>query len=83
MATLYVENVPDDLYQALRERARKRRKSVAAEVLTLLEDNIPTAEELKRRRSFLARLERLRSQPSNTGGPFPSTEHMQRQDRER
>ena len=37
MATLYVENVPDDLYEALRQRARSHRKSIAAEVVSLLE----------------------------------------------
>ena len=39
MATLYVENVPDDLYEALRKRARGQRRSIAAEVLQLLEQN--------------------------------------------
>lgn len=34
MATLYVENVPDDLYKALRARARERHRSIAAEVLS-------------------------------------------------
>ena len=29
MPTLYVENIPDDVYQALRERARSERKSMA------------------------------------------------------
>ena len=43
MATLYVENVPDELYEALRGLARQHRKSIAAEVLTLLEENVPTA----------------------------------------
>jgi plasmid stability protein len=33
MATLYVENVPDDLYEALRNRARSQRRSIAAEVI--------------------------------------------------
>jgi plasmid stability protein len=47
MAKLYVENVPDDLYKALRERARARRRSIAAEVLALLEENVPTEQELK------------------------------------
>ena len=45
MATLYVENVPDDLYEALRSRAKARRRSIAAEVLALLEENIPTAKD--------------------------------------
>ena len=47
MATLYVENIPDDLYEALRSQAKARRRSIAAEVLALLEENVPTAQELK------------------------------------
>lgn len=83
MATLYVENVPDDLYQALRERARKNRSSIAAEVLTLLEQNIPTPRELRRRREWVREIEKLRSKPSPSAGPFPSTEEMLREDRNR
>ena len=83
MATLYVKNVPDELYEALRERARQHRKSIAAEVLALLEESVPTARELKARREFVRRLERLRSRPSPSPGPFPSTEEMQREDRSR
>ncbi len=83
MATLYVENVPDDLYEALRSRARQHRKSVTAEVLTLLEENVITAAELKRRQQFFRRAQRLRSRKPLSRGPFPSTEHMQREDRAR
>jgi plasmid stability protein len=36
MPTLYVENVPNDLYEALRDRARRHRRSIAAEVVSLL-----------------------------------------------
>lgn len=83
MATLYVENVPDDLYEALRNRARQNRKSIAAEVLTLLEENVPTTQELKSRRQFFARASRWRARRPSSKGPFPSTEEMQREDRER
>ena len=83
MATLYVENVPDDIYKALRKRARANRKSIAAEVIALLEQNIPTEEELKRRARVLRRLGRLRAKPPLTPGPFPSAEEMIREDRER
>ena len=55
MATLYVENVPDEIYKALRKRARANRKSIAAEVISLLEQYIPTEEELKRRRRGVSR----------------------------
>ena len=83
MATLYVENVPDDLYEALRKRARAQRRSIAAEVLVLLEQNIPTKRTRKARRDFLKRLEELRFMPSPSPGPFPSTEEMIREDRQR
>ena len=81
MATLYLQNVPDDLYEALRERARKNRRSIAAEVLTLLEQDIPTARELRRRLEWVREIEKIRSQPSP--GPFPSTEEMLGEDRKR
>ncbi len=83
MATLYVENVPEDLYEALRSRARQHRKSIAAEVLILLEENVPTAKELKARRDFVRRMQRMRSQSPGSRGPFPSAEEMQREDRVR
>jgi len=83
MATLYVENVPDAIYKALRARARKNRKSIAAEVIELLKENIPTEAELRRRREFLDRMAELRAKPPLTPGPFPSAEEMIREDRER
>ena len=83
MPTLYVENVPDELYDALRKRARRSRRSMAAEVIELLEQNVPTEGELKARRAFIRRLDRLASQPSPSPGPFPSTEEMLREDRSR
>jgi plasmid stability protein len=83
MATLYVENVPDDLYEALRKRARTQRRSIAAEVLSLLEQNIPTEKELKRRREVTRKLEHLRFTSRVSGKSFPSSEEMIREDRER
>ena len=83
MPTLYVENIPRNLYEALRERARRRHRSIAAEVLALLEENVPTEKELQERQEFLRRLKRIRSKKSRSSDPFPSTEGMQRQDRAR
>lgn len=83
MATLYVENVPDDIYKALRNRAKKNRKSIAAEVIAILINNVPTEAELKRRREFYDRLAELRAQPPAGPGPFQSAEEMIREDRER
>ncbi len=83
MPVLYVENVPRELYEALRGRARKRRRSMAAEVVALLEENIPTEKELSARRELLRRLERLRAKKPRAGKRFPTSEEMQRQDRAR
>ena len=83
MATLYVENVPDSLYKALRKQAREHRKSIAAEVIALLERSIPTAGELRQRREFVSQLKRISSQAPLSTGPFPSSEEMLREDRRR
>ncbi len=83
MATLYVENVPDDLYEALRKRARERRKSIAAEVVSLLQENIPTPDELKARRLFVEQLRSIRDMSSPSRKKFPSSEAMLRKDRSR
>ena len=83
MPTLYVENVPDNLYKALRKRARENRKSIAAEVISLLERNIPTAEELRQRREFYTRMMELRGQNPQGSGAFPTTEELIREDRDR
>ena len=83
MATLYVENVPDDVYEALRERARLQRKSIAAEVLSLLADNVVTKAEQKARKQFLKQAQSLRLQRARSGGAFPATEELQREDRGR
>jgi plasmid stability protein len=83
MPTLYVENIPTDLYEALRMRASERRKSISAEVIALLEDNVPTAKELASRRELLNQARRIRARRSRAPGPFPSSEVMQREDRGR
>jgi len=83
MPTLYVENIPNDLYQALRKRARKNRKSIAAEIISLLERNVPTAKELQGRREFYKRMAKLRALQPESPGPFPTAEEMIREDRDR
>ena len=83
MPTLYVENVPAELYEALRARAQENRTSIAAEVLSLLGANIATPTELARRKAFLMRAAAIRAERSNPTGTFPSSEEMQREDRAR
>lgn len=83
MATLYVRNVPDELYEALRKQARRNHRTIRAELLTILEQNVPTARELRRRRNAFRRLQRLSSKASPLPGPFPTAEEMVREDRSR
>jgi plasmid stability protein len=83
MPTLYVENVPADLYAALRKRAKQNRTSIAGEVISLLKQNVPTATELKRRRELFDYVMDLQKRKPLTPGPFPSAEEMIREDRER
>ena len=83
MPTLYVENVPEELYEAIRELARDKRTSISAEVLAVLAENVPTPRELARRKALVLRARRFRSRPSPSPGPFPSSEELLREDRAR
>jgi plasmid stability protein len=70
MATLYVDNVPEDLYEALRSRAQANRRSVSAEVRTLLSETVPTPHELAGRRTVFKRLDKIRMTRPDTGVDF-------------
>lgn len=83
MPTLYVENVPRDLYEALRKHAKSQRRSIAAEVLALLERNFPTEKELKRRREFVDKLRKLDTSIPPLSGDSPTSDEMIREDRSR
>jgi antitoxin FitA len=61
MATLFVKNFPDDIYEALKDRARANGRSLAAEVRVLLEQAVPrrrsqkeVAESIRRFREKIA-----------------------------
>jgi antitoxin FitA len=41
MPSITIKNVPEDLLERLRERARCNRRSLQAEVLTILEEGAP------------------------------------------
>lgn len=69
--------------EALRGRARERHRSIASEVLALLEESIPTAKELQARQELLLKLERNRPRRVRPGAVVASTEEMQREDRSR
>jgi plasmid stability protein len=80
MAILHVRNVPQDLYTRLKKRAETQRRSLSAEVVTLLEwavEEVDRASEsslesIRRRRFF---------EPASVGAPDSTT--LLREDRER
>jgi hypothetical protein len=58
-------------------------ESISREVSALVEETVPTPGELARRREIVNRMREIRSRQPESGGPFPSTEQMQREDRDR
>lgn len=86
MATLYVRDVPDELYDALRERAGAEGRSISAEALHLLKRVIEEDREDHRRAdAHVAALSRMRQiRESLTLSPgYPDSTKLLREDRER
>ena len=81
MATLHVRNVPDDLYDRLRRRAREQGRSINAEAIALLRPALADQEAVSIA-DLLARAEELRA--GQTRDPAaPTAVEMIREDRER
>jgi len=80
MPILHVRNVPEDLYERLQRQAQTQRRSLSAEVITLL---IRAVEEAERSpETTLASIRLRRSfRPAEVGAPDSTT--RLRQDRER
>ncbi|MBW4423812.1 MAG: Arc family DNA-binding protein [Nostoc desertorum CM1-VF14] len=88
MATLYVRNLPDDLYAKLQELAASEHRSINAQVITLLEQALKTeAQQIEdqKRQSVLKVLEesrqRRRVNPADFG--LPDSTQLIREDRDR
>ncbi len=80
MATLHVRNVPADLYESLSRRARAQRRSLSAEVITLLARVLSSVE--RSPEQILAAIgERRRFSPAAVGAPDSTT--LLREDRDR
>lgn len=82
MPTLYVEGVAEEVYDALRNRAKENRTSISAEVLQLLSQFVPTQAELEQRQQLLNLSRQLTSRASATEGNS-SSEELLREDRSR
>jgi len=77
MATLHVRDVPDETYEALRERANERHTSISAEAIRLLERALRT--DRARVNELLAEIEttRVKARPN-----APAPAELIRQDRD-
>lgn len=88
MATLYVRNLPDDLYQRLQELAKVENRSINAQVITLLQQALsPQTQETEdqRRKNVPKLLEEIRRRRESLPTDFEwldSTELI-REDRDR
>lgn len=88
MATLYVRNLPDDLYAKLQELAASEHRSINAQVITLLEQALKTETQQtdeERRKNVPKLLEeiRLRREQLPTDIEWPDSTAMIREDRDR
>jgi plasmid stability protein len=86
MATLYVREVPDELYAALRERAEEEGRSISAEAVSLLKRALEdVAEERPRREAHRAALKRMREISDSITLPagYPDSVELLREDRAR
>ncbi len=88
MATLYVRNLPDDLYAKLQELAASQHRSINAQVITLLEQVLTTqAEETEeqKRENVPKVLEEIRQRRENrrTDIEWLDSTAMIREDRDR
>jgi plasmid stability protein len=88
MATLYVRNLPDDLYAKLQELAASEHRPINAQVITLLEQALKTEAqqtEEERRKNVPKLLEeiRLRREKLPTDIEWPDSTAMIREDRDR
>jgi len=81
MATLHVRNVPDDLYEQIRRQAEAERRSLGAEVVTLLQR--ATGAQAEPYPAFLERIRRDREQLERQVGTLSSSVDLIREDRAR
>ena len=80
MSILHVRNIPDELYDRIRQRARAQNRSISAEVIMLLDRALAEAE--RSQSDVLASIQRRRVfYPVEAGAPDSTS--LLREDRAR
>jgi plasmid stability protein len=80
MPILHVRNVPEDLYESLKQQAAAQNRSLSAQVITILARAVEQPE--RSQREILENIQRMRSfHPIEAGAPDSTT--LLRQERAR
>ena len=82
MAILHVRNVPDEMYQRLQRLAEQRKRSLSAEVVTILERGIEEEERRSTQRELIEKIRRERFRYPE-GTQVPDSYELLREDRAR
>jgi antitoxin FitA len=82
MATLHVRNVPEEMMEKLKDRAARERRSVSAEILSLVEDALESDERRRRNQMLLDNIRENRRQMV-PAGPGEDAVSLVREDRSR
>lgn len=81
MATLQIRNLPDDLYQALVQKAAQERRSVSQQAIVMLSNEMASGETDKARRARI--LAEIRSHHPGRGKTLSNPAKLIREDRDR
>ncbi len=81
MANLYVREIPDDIYKALKEEAAKDRRSVNQEVVWILQEYLSKSK--KDQWDLRAAIDQRREELAREKGLLADSSLLIREDRER
>ena len=80
MPTVTIRNLPPEVYERLRERAKRHRRSLTQEAAAIIEQAVGKAEAAQ---ESWRQVDRLREHIRNRYGTFPDSTPLTREDRER
>ena len=80
MATLTIRNLPADVYERLRERARQNRRSITQEAAFIIEDAVGMGEAPL---EFRRQVDKVREAIRRRYGAFSDSTPLVREDRQR
>lgn len=82
MANLTVRKIPKDIYAALKQDAKRHRRSLNAEILAMLADKAEMARRRVQAARVIPELRRLRAEIARKYPPQPDSADLIREDRD-